>query len=281
MKWIDRPELQIPYYCFENLLETDLVINAFTTKLHRKNGRMDDFCQLLLRSDSDPEEVRRCTDALLLQFGIDREHLVPSAQKHTANLHIVTGADLGPLSSRPKLESVDGLITDIPGVMLQTFGADCPSVYLLDPMKKVIGLCHSGRKGTQQHIASLMLKQMEESFGTDPGTVLAAISPGICVSCYEVGEDVAMDFADDYLTGPVSGQTKNEELLRSILIKKAGRYYIDLPCAISISLIHSGIRKDHLEVSPLCTRCRSDRFFSFRAEGRISNENCAFLMLKA
>ena len=276
MKWIDHEQLSIPYYTFENLEKTHLVTNAFTTRLYRKNGQPDNFFQPLLRKISDPAEVSGCIRLLTAQFGTDPDHLVSSAQKHTSNIHLVTSADLGPESSRPVLEYIDGLITNIPGVMLQTFGADCPSVYLLDPVRKAIGLCHSGRKGTQNHIASVMLRSMVQEYGTDPADVLAAVSPGICQDCYEVGIDVAEDFAQDYFSYPEADPDKKSALLTFM----KGKYHIDLFQAIAYSLQSSGVKAANIEISHLCTKCRADIFYSFRAEGSISSENSALLMLR-
>ena len=38
----------------------------------------------------------------------------------------------------------DGMITDVPGICLVTSYADCVPLYFVDPVKKVIGLSHSG-----------------------------------------------------------------------------------------------------------------------------------------
>ena len=272
MKWCDIPEQSVPYYTFPNLEQTGLVVSAFTTKLYRSSGKLHHHFQPLLRSSSDPEEVACCRQMLLEQWKTDKDHVVSSAQKHTANIHMVTDDDLGPEENRIPLESVDGLITDRPGVMLQTFGADCPSVYLVDPVHRAIGLCHSGRKGTQKQIASVLLQSMAESFGTKPEDVQAAISPGICRDCYEVGDEVAREFVQSYY-----GKTPEDPC--SVLSFQDGRYHIDLPRAITDSLIAAGIPANQIDCSDLCTRCRPDRFYSFRAEGRISNENCALLMI--
>ena len=279
MKWIDHPGLIIPYYTFESF-EREGVTAAFTTRLYVKDGKRNNFFQPLRRPDSDPDEVSRCLDLLVRQFGIDREHLVPSAQEHTSNIHTVTAGDIGPVSKRIPLESIDGLITNRPGVMLQAFGADCPSVYLYDPIHRAIGLCHSGRKGTQMHIADVMLRKMSQEFGTEASDVLAAVSPGICADCYDVDDEVAEDFARNYLPDPVSGLLRSQSILDPILIKKTGRYHIDLFAAISHTLKDAGVPGSHIEMPDMCTRCRSDLFYSFRAEGRITNENCAIVMLR-
>lgn len=271
MKWINDPAISIPHFSFENLEASGLVINAFTARPYRKDGKEINFFQPLLRKDSIPSEVDECIHLMVKQFGTDREHLVRTAQKHTTNIHIVNQDDLLPLSQRPQLEYIDGLITNIPGVMLESFGADCPSVYLLDPVHRAIGLCHSGRKGTQNKIAAVMANAMKEAYESQPGDLLAAISPGICLDCYEVGEDVANDFVKDFY-----GAGSAADHLSFL----NGKYHIDLFASIKSALISIGVREENIEVSHICTRCRKDILYSFRGEGKISNENCGLLMLK-
>lgn len=328
MKWMDDPTYDVPFFTFENLERTGMVTNAFTTKFYWKNGRgtgktINDFFQPLLRVSSEPEEVAHCETLLKQQFNVKDGYLISSAQKHTNNIYQITADDVeSSVNGNLHLESIDGLITDIPGVMLETFGADCPSVYIVDPVHKAIGLCHSGRKGTQTHIAAVMLEAMNKAYGTQPSDVSAAISPGICTNCYEVGNDVAEDFAEDYknktkFMNPSSANVSaghpdtyaadgchhsannninivntdmniknitvnsNSSEIISCLPHINGRYHIDLFRAISQSLTACGVNPDNIEVSHLCTRCRSDIFYSFRAEGKISNENCGLLMINA
>lgn len=288
MKWMDDPIYDIPFFTFENLEHTGIVANAFTTKFYWKNGRgtgetINDFFQPLLRVSSEPEEVSHCETLLKRQFNVKDGYLISSAQKHTNNIYRITADDVeASIKGNLHLESIDGLITDIPGVMLETFGADCPSVYIVDPVHKAIGLCHSGRKGTQTHIAAVMLEAMNKAYGTQPSDVSSAISPGICTNCYEVGDDVAEDFAEDYKNKTEFMNLSSANVLTdSCLPHINGRYHIDLFHAISQSLIACGVNPDNIEVSHLCTRCRSDIFYSFRAEGKISNENCGLLMINA
>lgn len=288
MKWMDDPIYDVPFFTFENLEHTGIVTNAFTTKFYWKNGRgtgetINDFFQPLLRVSSEPEEVSHCETLLKQQFNVKDGYLISSAQKHTNNIYRITAGDVeSSINGNLHLESIDGLITDIPGVMLETFGADCPSVYIVDPVHKAIGLCHSGRKGTQTHIAAVMLEAMNKAYGTQPSDVSSAISPGICTNCYEVGDDVAEDFAEDYKNKTEFMNLSSANVLTdSCLPHINGRYHIDLFHAISQSLIACGVHPDNIEVSHLCTRCRSDIFYSFRAEGKISNENCGLLMINA
>jgi len=285
MKLINSENTIIPYYTFENLAEAGFPVNAFTTRLLRQNGKLCQSFRPLMRPDSDPDEVNNCIRLMLDQFGTDKSHLVKSAQKHTANIHVVTESFMS--RDKKDLECIDGLITNIPGVTLQTLGADCPSVFLADPVHKAIGLCHSGRKGTQQHISAKMLQAMTAKYGTHASDVLAGISPGICVSCYEVGDDVAQDFIDDYLGSTLFADQSIQQHDDNIsagtdlgLLKKSDhKYHIDLNRSISLSLQSAGVPSENIELSDICTKCRSDIFYSFRGDGRIINENCALFRI--
>lgn len=50
------------------------------------------------------------------------------------------------------IEGGDGLVTNIPNLVLTTYHADCVPLYFYDYDKKVIGLAHAGWKGTYKNI---------------------------------------------------------------------------------------------------------------------------------
>ena len=89
---------------------------------------------------------------------------------------------------------VDGMITNVPGIVLATFYADCVPIYLADPVSRSIGLLHSGWKGTVHNIIKNGIRAMKKTYGAKPANILAGIGPSICGSCYEIGEDVAAKF---------------------------------------------------------------------------------------
>jgi polyphenol oxidase len=85
-----------------------------------------------------------------------------------------------------KSAGVDALITCDPNVLLGIYVADCCAVFLVDPKRRVIGLVHSGRKGTALNIAGAAVRKMSAEFGSDPLGVLAQLSPCIRPPNYEV-----------------------------------------------------------------------------------------------
>ena len=90
------------------------------------------------------------------------------------------------------------MITNVPGLVLATFYADCVPLFFVDPVHKAIGLSHSGWRGTVGKIGKVTVEKMAEEFQTDPSELYAAIGPSICQDCYEVSEDVIKKFRENY-----------------------------------------------------------------------------------
>lgn len=214
------------------------------------------------------ENYRRMAAAL----GVDRERMVLTWQTHTTNVRRVTEEDEGKGIVRDRdYRDVDGLITDIPGITLVTFFADCVPLYFLDPVHKAIGLSHSGWRGTVKRMGQVTVDAMKEAFGTRPEDIIACIGPSICGDCYEVGEEVADEFADAF----------HEKYHDVILLKKQnGKYQLDLWKANEIVLKEAGIKGDNLAVTNICTYCNPQLLFSHRRTAERRGNLCAFLSLK-
>ncbi|MBO6015471.1 MAG: peptidoglycan editing factor PgeF [Lachnospiraceae bacterium] len=214
------------------------------------------------------ENFRRIGEVL----GYPPGQFVLSDQTHTTNVRIVTGQDAGKGITRPKdYSDVDGLITNEPGIVLGTFFADCVPLYFYDPVKRVIALSHSGWRGTVGRMGQVTVNAMKRAFMCDPGDILAGVGPSICKDCYEVSADVADAFAEEF------AEHKDEILFP----KKDGKYLLDLWKANEIVLTEAGIRREHLEVTDICSCCNPEYLFSHRAsKGRRGNLG-AFLVLES
>lgn len=90
------------------------------------------------------------------------------------------------------------MITNVPGICLVTSYADCVPLYFVDPVKKAIGLSHSGWRGTVGKIGKNTVQLMQENFGSKPEDLLAAVGPSVCMDCYEVSEDVIEQFKEAF-----------------------------------------------------------------------------------
>jgi len=123
------------------------------------------------------ESVHRDTIAAL---GLADRHLVVAEQVHGNRVVVVDGKTEVPVPQ------ADGLITRDPGVVLGIYVADCGPVYFADPVARVIGLCHSGRKGTELEIAVRTIERMGEAFGSKSEDIVAVLGPCIRPPYYEV-----------------------------------------------------------------------------------------------
>ena len=262
----------VTYLSFPILEDTGLVSHAFSTRLGGVSK--GDFATMnfsFTRGD-DRDDVLENYRRMAAALGVDRERMVLTWQTHTTNVRRVTEEDEGKGIVRDRdYRDVDGLITDIPGITLVTFFADCVPLYFLDPVHKAIGLAHSGWRGTVKRMGQVTVDAMKEAFGTRPEDIIACIGPSICGDCYEVGEEVADEFADAF----------HEKYHDVILLKKQnGKYQLDLWKANEIVLKEAGIKGDNLAVTNICTYCNPQLLFSHRRTAERRGNLCAFLSLK-
>lgn len=223
------------------------VSSGYLASLNLKNGLGD-------REENVAENFRRVASAL----GISPDDFVLTDQTHTANVRVVTEEDRGKGVTRQRdYRDVDGLITDVPGLVLSVFSADCVPVFFVDPVRRAVGLAHSGWRGTVQRIGAETIRLMKEQYGTDPSDLICAIGPSICRDCYEVSGDVADAFAREF-------PGHETELLEK---GREGHFQLDLWAANRIVLTDAGVMPEHIEVTDLCTCCNPELLFSHRASG--------------
>jgi polyphenol oxidase len=121
-----------------------------------------------------------------LGFSVDR--LFTAKQLH--------GADVAAITEKSPRQSagVDGLMTNVPGLLLGIHVADCGPVYILDPVRRAVALLHSGKHGTRLGISARAIGMMREHYGSRPGDLIVQLGPCIRVPQYDV------DFASQILT---------------------------------------------------------------------------------
>ena len=261
---------QLPLFHYPLLDETGIVRHCFTTRYGGVSEGMFSTLNLsFTRGDvkeSVEENYRRIAEAM----GTDCAHLVCSDQTHTTNIRVVTEADAGKGIIRPRdYTDIDGLITNVPNLVLVTFYADCVPLYIVDPVHHAIGLSHSGWRGTVARMGKCTLDAMHREYGTEAADVYCAIGPSICQDCYEVSEDVVVQFEQTF-TGHES----------EILINKGnGKYQLDLWKANEIVLLKAGVKPEHLAVTDVCTCCNPELLFSHRASHGKRGNLGAFLCL--
>ncbi|WP_052723759.1 peptidoglycan editing factor PgeF [Paenibacillus wulumuqiensis] len=197
-------------------------------------------------------------------LGFRPENWVCGEQVHSNHIAIVTAdhAGKGWADRESAFQATDGLITNVPGILLTSFYADCVPLYFIDPVHKVVGLAHAGWKGTVADIAGEMIRTMIEQYGSDTADIRTAIGPSIGSGHYEVDSKV-MD-AVDVWTARLEG---NGQQLTYARPGKPGRTWLDLKQLNREIMIFAGIQPQHIEMSTWCTYENNDLFFSYRADG--------------
>lgn len=250
----------IPFFQFERLLGNGRIQHAIFT--HQGGVSPAPFESLNL-SVSVPDEKDRVYENRRRAYGVygrDTHTVVHAHLVHGRAVACVTQQDNGTWLPR-----VDGIITNEPGCALTMNYADCTPIFLYDPVKQAIGLGHAGWQGTVKDLPGAMVQAMQTEFGSDPAQLIAGIGPAIGACCYEVGENVitavhnAFTNPETLLLQPTNQQTNNQQPATN-----NRRPHFDLPEANRRNLARAGVR--HIEQSGLCTACRTDLFFSHRAE---------------
>ncbi len=254
------------YLTFPNLEKLSFLTHLFTTRLGGvSKGALASLNFSYARGDDAAnvdENFARAAQAM----GVSVQDMAFTDQTHTANVRVVTEKDRGKGIVRSRdYKDVDGLITNIPGIVLCAFFADCVPVYLADPVHRAVGLVHSGWRGTVASIAQAALNKMRDVYGTRPEECVAAIGPSICRECYEVGEDVAGAFERVFGLPTAFSREEAEEKERILYRKPGGRYQLDLWLANRIVLLEAGVPQENIFVTDICTCCNPELLFSHRA----------------
>lgn len=206
------------------------LIHGFTTKKQGDLGNIDSAREYLKRQH-------------IASFGITFQK-----QIHSKVVHTVKVSEIGSI-----IPLTDGLVyqnlhASIP-VTLVVRVADCVPILLVDPDNDVIGVAHSGWRGTLGHITSTLVKSAL-SLGANASSMRVVIGPSICSSCYIVDEERATSFSKEF---------------KNVAYYQNDHWHIDLGKAIKSDVTNAGIPNDHIDGDvTLCTFEQTDRFYSYR-----------------
>ena len=261
-----------PYLSFPALSNIDFIKHGFSTRLGGLSKDYFSSMNLGYTRGDDKEAVDANYKLICDSIGFSWEDLVATDQVHETIVRVVTDEDKGKgIIKEREYSGVDGLITNKKGVPLVTYYADCVPLYLVDVKNKAIGLSHSGWRGTVKRMGEQTIKAMKENFGTNPHDLVVLIGPSICNECYEVSEDVAVEFRNVF----------DEDALKTILYdKENGKYDLNLWEANRRIFLDMNIPEENIIVSEICTCCNSDILYSHRAHGDKRGTLAAFLMIE-
>ncbi|MBE5996012.1 MAG: peptidoglycan editing factor PgeF [Lachnospiraceae bacterium] len=264
----------LPVFVSPMLAELPGVSHCFTTREGGVSEGIFRSLNLSFRRGDETERVEENYRRVASAFGAAPDRIVCTDQTHTANIRVATEADAGKGVTKPRdYTDVDGLVTNVPGLILGVFVADCVPVLLADPATGAVGAVHSGWRGTAAQIGAGAVRLMEEQYGTRAEDLICAVGPSICRDCYEVSEDVAVQFED------VFAERSGEAVFyKGKSPEGEPKYLVDLWQANRIVLEEAGVLPEHISVTDVCTACNCRLLFSHRAShGRRGNLG-AFIM---
>lgn len=166
------------------------------------------------------------------------------------------------------LIQADAIITASPDVTLFMRFADCVPIVLFDPIKKVVGLVHSGWVGTVKKISAAAIQKMEAEYNCRPENILAGIGPSIGPDQYEIGADVVEKVSETF---------GNEA--KEVLIAKDGRSFLDLWTLNQLILTQAGVKS--IELAGISTADDLERWYSHRWEHGKTGRFAALINLVA
>lgn len=206
----------------------------------------------------DERHVQKCREELCREIGVSDDALVLPRQIHGTEVFIVDTGFMRQSAEvkRERLQGIDAIVTNMPGVVVGVFTADCVPMLFWEPKVRIVGVAHGGWKGTAAGIAHTTIDAMER-LGADVNEIRVTFGPAICQHCFEVGEEVVETYE-------MGGFDMNRICRRN---HDTGKAHIDLVEANVELLLKKGIAEDHITKSDLCTKCHPDEFFSARVLG--------------
>jgi hypothetical protein len=219
-----------------------------------------------LNTGDDPDIVGRNRELMMSSMGLTRGLFLH--QDHGTDIAVIKSekdaADRvwkGQGAAPSEIYRADAAVTNLKGLGLAIQVADCQAVVLYDPEKAVVANVHSGWRGSVADIIGNCVDTMVTQFGCSPATIRAGIAPSLGPCCAQF-----INF-------------KREIPEKLWQYKEKERPYFDFWKISRDQLGAHGVLDEHIETMGLCTRCRTDLFYSFRAN-KVTGRFAAVIALK-
>ncbi|MDE2026136.1 MAG: peptidoglycan editing factor PgeF, partial [Patescibacteria group bacterium] len=179
------------------------------------------------------------------KFSISSTQVVTARLAQKNSVAVVTQTDGGNY-----IQETDGLITNQKNVFLSITVADCLPIFIYDPVKEVMCLLHAGWKGLNAHIIANAISAMQKTYSSLPNDLVVGIGPGIDFCHFAVKEDVLSKFT----------------MYNNVTRTEGDSIFLNLKQIAKQQLVQIGVSENRIEMSPLCTFCEKDMFFSYRRD---------------
>jgi YfiH family protein len=238
--WVRKKGLS--YFRYPELFLNHQLVHAVFTRIGGTSSPPFQGLNTSYTVGDRPEHVR--ANLGKIKEVIELHHLVSMNQSHGDGILVLRKHD----SSLPLDQPLaDAAITDMPGVAIMVKQADCQGVIIFDPGKDVVANIHCGWRGNVNGILQQVVSRMRHEFGCRGADLLAAIGPSLGPCCAEF----------------VNYEKIFPEVFKPFMVRKN---HFDLRAISVFQLLEAGLREENIKVAGICTRCRTDLFFSYRGE---------------
>jgi len=246
------------------LLQSDAIgagfVHGFTTRAGGVSAPPFDTLNLGGKWGDEPAHVAENRRRLATAVGGDP---FLARQVHGTVIRRVRAGDEPAAVAR---HEADGLCTDVPGLVVGVFVADCVPVLLADPRTGACAAVHAGWRGTVAGILPEAVRTLAAAFGSRPADLRVALGPAIGACCFEVGLEVA-----EAVVAAIPDARARGIVLPSPR-GRADKAHVDLHAANRLLLEHAGVDPDGIEAIVACTHHERARFFSFRRDGAATGQ---------
>ena len=239
----------------------------FTTRIGGVSRGVFASWNLGVNRGDDDEAVRENYRLAGEIMGCNTDDFVVTKQVHGRIVYLATESDRYTVGSDKRIEC-DGFVTNIKGLPLMIYIADCVPALLHDPEAGVIAAVHCGWKSSVQDILAAAVEKMC-ALGARPQSIRAAIGASIGKCCFECDDDVP-NAVTKYLGGEVEGLFE---------AKPNGKTHVDLRGANKRRLLQLGLREENIDVSSECTMCKPEKYWSHRGTNGVRGSMAAVIML--
>lgn len=255
---LKRTHRDLLFYSYQLFQPFHTITNVVSTRLGGVSEPPYHTLNFGLSVGDDEAHVVQNRGLFCETVGVDLRSVTVGNLIHETHIEVVSPAQRGrgAIDRKSGLPGTDGLITNIPDIPLLLLVADCAALSFFDPKRKVIGIGHGGWRGTVGGIARKMVLTMQEVFDCHPTDIFVGVSPSIGPCCYEVREDLVAAFHAAF----------SDQANAFFIQQPNGSIHLDMWAALRWQLLASGIQEEHIEFAGICTACRTDLFYSHRAE---------------
>lgn len=170
----------------------------------------------------------------------------------TAQMDLVHGSKVTIVDKPGLFRETDGLLTNKTGLPLWLLTGDCSPIIFYDPQGKVIGLVHSGRRGTVGKIATICFTKMITNFGSKAENILIGFGPSI-EKCH-------------YIKPKPILEANLPEWEKYLFPVGEDKLALDLNGFTIDQLLEVGVQRENIFYSNFCVADHNDNFFSLQME---------------